>query len=113
MPDADFRPEDNAMTVDARTAEPAATPAEAGARSDAVRVVPKHHALVRLTHWANVPLLLGLIASGMSIYWAAPVFLHRPNPLTHDRDYFVDLGRAIANALHEGGDPRFWIYEHF
>src|SRR5262245_35045803 len=31
-----------------------------------IRVVPKHHALVRLTHWANVPLLLGLIATGLA-----------------------------------------------
>ena len=101
------------MAVDARTAPPAAPPAEGVASGDAMRVVPKHHALVRLTHWANVPLLLGLIASGMSIYWAAPVFLHAPNPLTHDRDYFVDLGRAIANALRSGGDPRSWVYDHF
>ncbi|TMQ69466.1 MAG: cytochrome b/b6 domain-containing protein, partial [Candidatus Eisenbacteria bacterium] len=42
-----------------------------------VRIVPKHHALVRLSHWVNVPLLLGLIASGLAIYWAAPVFTHR------------------------------------
>ena len=51
-----------------------------------VRIVPKHHALVRLSHWANVPLLLGLIASGLSIYWAAPVFQHAPDPLTGSRD---------------------------
>jgi thiosulfate reductase cytochrome b subunit len=115
MPDAADRPEDTVMAVDARPAPPAAppAPAEGAASSSTVRVVPKHHALVRLTHWANVPLLLGLIASGLSIYWAAPVFLHAPNPVTHDRDYLVDLGRAIANALHSGGDPRAWVYDHF
>jgi len=41
------------------------------------RVVVRHHALVRLAHWANVPVLLGLVASGLSIYWASPVHQHR------------------------------------
>ena len=79
-----------------------------------VRLVAKHHALVRLSHWVNVPLLLGLIASGLSIYWAAPVFQHQPDPVTQSRDYLVDLGTFLARALHDrGGDPRAWIYEHF
>jgi hypothetical protein len=78
-----------------------------------VRVVRKHHALVRLTHWVNVPLLLGLIASGLSIYWAAPVFLHPRDPATWSREYVADLGIAISRALGErGGDPRRWIYDH-
>jgi len=34
-----------------------------------------------IAHWANVPLLAGLVASGLSIYWAAPVFQHAPDPL--------------------------------
>src|SRR5437870_189228 len=77
-----------------------------------VRVVPKHHALVRLTHWLNVPLLFGLIASGLAIYWAAPVFVHVRNPVTGSREYLGDLGVAIARVLHGGGEPRFWIYDH-
>ena len=78
-----------------------------------VRVVPKHHALVRLSHWVDVPLLLGLIASGLAIYWAAPVFLHAYDPATRSRDYLVDLGRGIARVTGDrGGDPRFWIYDH-
>ena len=86
-----------------------------GARADApMRVVRKHHALVRVSHWVNVPLLLGLIASGLSIYWAAPVFQHPPDPVTGSRDYLRDLGVAIAGALHDrGGDARTWIYDHF
>jgi thiosulfate reductase cytochrome b subunit len=81
---------------------------------DPVRVVPKHHGLVRLSHWVNVPLLLGLIASGLSIYWAAPVFHHAPDPATGSRDYLRDLGVAIAGLVHDrGGDPRSWIYDHF
>jgi thiosulfate reductase cytochrome b subunit len=47
-----------------------------------VPVIRKHHLLVRLTHWFNLPLLLGLIATGLSIYWAAPVFLRVPDPVT-------------------------------
>ena len=31
-----------------------------------VLVVHKHHLLVRLSHWLNVPILLGLILSGVS-----------------------------------------------
>jgi len=39
---------------------------EAGAR-----VVRRHHLLVRCSHWLNVPILLGLILSGLSICWAS------------------------------------------
>lgn len=86
--------------------------ARAGAREEAMRVVPKHHALVRLTHWANVPLLLGMIASGLAIYWAAPVFTHPRDPVTGSHDYLIDLGGWIARTLHDSnGDPR-WIYTH-
>ena len=92
----------------------APTPAhrsEAAARpTPAVRVVAKHHALVRLSHWANVPLLLGLTASGLAIYWAAPVFLHAPDPTTGSRDYLRDAGIAAARTFHAAGDPRYWLY---
>jgi hypothetical protein len=37
-----------------------------------VLVVRRHHLLVRCSHWLNVPILLGLILSGVSIYWASP-----------------------------------------
>jgi len=83
-------------------------------RDERVRVVPKHHPLVRLTHWVNVPLLFGLIASGLAIYWAAPVFVHPRDPITQSRDYMLDAGAAIARLLGDrGGDPRAWIYDHF
>lgn len=73
----------------------------------------KHHALVRLTHWANVPLLLGMIASGLSIYWAAPVFRHPRDPVTQSREYVADAGIVIARTIGDrGGDPRNWIYDH-
>ena len=79
-----------------------------------VRIIPKHHPLVRLSHWVNVPLLLGLVASGLSIYWAAPVFKHAPNAATMSRDWVADLGIALSRVFPErGADPRNWIYDHF
>jgi len=69
-----------------------------------VLIVRKHHPLVRWTHWLNVPLLFGLIASGLAIYWAAPVFKHAPDPGTGSRDYLADIGHAL------GKDPR-WLYD--
>ena len=76
-----------------------------------VLVTPKHHALVRLSHWINVPVLLGLIASGLAIYWAAPVFMHARDPVTGSRDYLADLGAAIAGLLHDtSGNPGAWVY---
>ncbi len=78
------------------------------------RVVHKHHGLVRLAHWLNVPLLLGLVASGLSIYWAAPVFRFGPDPVTGEHDYVAALGSAIARLLGDThGNPRYWIYDHF
>src|SRR5438093_8820642 len=78
-----------------------------------VRIVAKHHALVRWSHWVNVPLLLGLVASGLSIYWASPVFVHPRDPVSGSRDYLLDLGLGIARFLHDrGGDPRSWLYDH-
>src|SRR2546428_391737 len=42
-----------------------------------VLVAKRHHLLVRWSHWLNVPILLGLILSGISIYWASPVYQHK------------------------------------
>lgn len=90
------------------------TASQSGSASQTIRVIVRHHALVRLSHWINVPLLLGLIASGIAIYWAAPVLQHAPDPLTRNRDPVVDLGAWIAGVLHDrSGDPRHWIYDHF
>ena len=82
-------------------------------RGERLPIVRKHHALVRLSHWVNVPLLFGLIASGLAIYWAAPVFLHPRDPVTQSRDYLADMGVAIARVLNDQtGDPRGWLYNH-
>lgn len=80
------------------------------------RIVPKHHALVRIAHWLNVPLLLGLILSGLAIYWAAPVYRHDPDPATGNTDYLANLG--IWFVRHVPGlkgypTPSTWIYDHF
>ncbi|MEO6463004.1 MAG: molybdopterin-dependent oxidoreductase [Candidatus Eisenbacteria bacterium] len=75
-------------------------------------IVPKHHGLVRLAHWANVPLLLLLVATGMAIYWAAPVFTHPRDPVTHSNDYIADLGIALARLTGDRGPaPGDWVYD--
>lgn len=59
-------------------------------------VVPKHHFLVRLAHWLNIPLLLGLIMTGFSIYWASPVY--KPLPKWFYDAFSIgtfDLARAL------------------
>lgn len=102
------------MTSSAPTLSRPLPAAAIGARGGVVQVVRKHHVLVRIAHWLNVPLLFGLIASGLSIYWASPVFVHPPHPATGTRDWLGDLGVAIARALHDtSADPRNWIYLHF
>jgi thiosulfate reductase cytochrome b subunit len=77
-----------------------------------VRIIRRHHPLVRFTHWANVPLLLGLIASGLGIYWASPVFQHAPDPVTGSRDYLADVGIALARLFGDPRNPRGWLYDH-
>jgi len=80
-----------------------------------VKIVRKHHFLVRLTHWANLPLLLGLILSGLSIYWASPVVKHSRNPRTGSDDYLADLGIwAVRHVPGQRGYgmPKAWFYDH-
>ena len=61
-----------------------------------VLVVRRHHLLVRCSHWLNLPILLGLILSGMSIYWASPVYQHKPDPQTGSFDPLGDIGIWIS-----------------
>src|ERR1700758_5263843 len=80
-----------------------------------VLVVKRHHALVRWSHWLNIPLLLGLILSGISIYWASPIYQHPSNPTTGSFDYFADAGIWICAHipwLHHYADPANWVYNH-
>jgi thiosulfate reductase cytochrome b subunit len=80
-----------------------------------VLVVRKHHFLVRLSHWLNIPILLGLILSGISIYWASPIYQHKPDPNTGNFDVAGDIGIWICAhvpGLHHYGSPPDWIYNH-
>ena len=80
-----------------------------------VRVVGRHHLLVRCSHWLNVPILLGFILSGVSIYWASPVYRHKPNPQTGSFDPLADVGIwmcAHVPGLHHYSSPPDWVYNH-
>ena len=61
-----------------------------------VLVVRKHHLLVRYSHWLNVPILLGLILSGVSVYWVSPVYQHKPDPLSEFGSISVSRERGYA-----------------
>jgi thiosulfate reductase cytochrome b subunit len=77
--------------------------------------VRKHHLLVRVSHWLNVLLLTGLVVSGISIYWASPVYQHNPDSQTGSVDYFADAGIWICAhvpELRHYPSPRDWIYNH-
>src|SRR3984957_6336473 len=80
-----------------------------------VLVAKKHHLFVRGSHWLNVPILLGLILSGISIYWAAPVYQHKPDPNTGTEDVAADIGIWICShvpGLPHYSRPRGWLYSH-
>ncbi len=94
----------------------AETVPDSRAPATAVPIVLQHHALVRVTHWLNVPILLGMIVSGLAIYWAAPVFQHAPNPDTGSTDYVADLSVWIVRHVpgaHGYPRPTTWVYDHF
>jgi len=80
-----------------------------------VLVVKRHHFLVRWSHWMNVPLLLGLVLSGISIYWASPIYQHKPDPNTGNFDVAADIGIWICAHVpgqHNYASPPDWIYNH-
>ncbi|WP_433963419.1 molybdopterin-dependent oxidoreductase [Tunturiibacter gelidiferens] len=80
-----------------------------------VLVVKRHHILVRCSHWLNVLLLLGLILSGISIYWASPIYQHKPEPVTGNFDVAADIGIWMCRhvpGLHHYASPPDWIYNH-
>lgn len=105
---AEARTEAIRLRAAARAARAAAQAARA---AEPVPVAKQHHALVRVTHWAHVPLLLLLIASGLAIYWAAPVFRHAPTPGNGRGDYLIDAGRALGPVFGAEGDTRTWVYQ--
>ena len=81
----------------------------------AVLVARRHHLLVRLSHWLNVPLLLGLVVSGISIYWSSPIFQHKPDPVTGNFDVAADIGIWICAHVpgqRHYASPPDWLYNH-
>jgi thiosulfate reductase cytochrome b subunit len=90
-----------------------ALPAARRAPGAMVRVTLQHHVLVRVSHWINVPLLLGMIASGLAIHWASPVLRHPYDAGNGTTDVLGDVSVWIARLLGaRDGDPRLWIYDH-
>jgi thiosulfate reductase cytochrome b subunit len=80
-----------------------------------VLAVRRHHILVRWSHWLNVPLLLGLVLSGISIYWSSPIFQHKPDPATGNFDVAADIGIWICAHVpgqHHYASPPDWLYNH-
>jgi thiosulfate reductase cytochrome b subunit len=80
-----------------------------------VLVVRRHHLLVRCSHWLNIPILLGLALSGISIYWSSPIYQHKPDPLTGNFDVAADIGVWICHhvpGLAHYNSPPDWIYNH-
>ena len=85
------------------------------AKDCATPIVRRHHVLVRWSHWLNVPILMGLILSGASIYWASPVYQHQPDPTTGNVDFVADVGAwicAYVPGLHHYSSPPDWVYDH-
>ncbi|HXO41002.1 MAG TPA: cytochrome b/b6 domain-containing protein [Thermoanaerobaculia bacterium] len=68
-------------------------------------LVHRHHWLVRVTHWANAVLLVGMIASGLQIYNAFGHFGRRggpyfPNPFDGKPfPHWATLGGWLAGGL--------------
>src|SRR6266478_6437860 len=80
-----------------------------------VLVAKKLHLLVRWSHWLNLPILLGLIVNGISIYWASPVYQHKPDPNTGNVDVAADIGILICShvpGLHYYHIPLDLFYNH-
>jgi hypothetical protein len=80
-----------------------------------VLVAKRHHLLVRWSHWLNVPILLGLILSGISIYWSSPIYQHKPDAKTGNFDVAADIGiwicAHVPGLQHYNSSPD-WIYNH-
>ena len=65
-----------------------------------VRVVRRDHLLVRYSHWLNVPILLGFILSGLSIFESHRNYIHQ-NPVER---------RLVEHAIaypHSSAFPKF------
>ena len=75
-------------------------------------VILKFHPLIRIAHWSNVFILIALILSGLSIYWASPVFeFHTPEKKIEP---FTLLGQCFLSLTHDHQESaRNWFFNHF
>ncbi len=79
---------------------------------ESIRVIQKHDLLVRISHWANIPVLAALILSGLSIYWASPVL----TVATPDgkKDVLAFVGGFFLKYFPDSAEnERNWFYNHF
>ena len=93
-------PAEDAAAAPAAVAEPPAPPPAARP------FVKRHHWIVRLTHWVNAIVLVGMVASGLQIYGAYERFgirgtkLPLPNPMDmHQFPHWMRLGGWLAGGL--------------
>ena len=101
-------PDPTRVGSDAAVAPPAgARPGASGTAPARGRpLVRRHHWIVRLTHWVNAVVLVGMMASGLQIYNAYERFgirgtrLPLPNPLDmHPVPRWARLGGWLAGGL--------------
>jgi thiosulfate reductase cytochrome b subunit len=92
-----------APVSDAPAAATAAEPAAAQGRRPFVH---RHHWIVRLTHWVNAVVLVGMMGSGLQIYGAYERFgirgtrLPLPNPLDmHPAPHWARLGGWLGGGI--------------
>jgi thiosulfate reductase cytochrome b subunit len=77
-----------------------------------IKIITKHHLLVRIAHWTNIPTSLGLVLSGLSIYWASPVI--KIPTKDGNKDIFEIIGAiAIKYLPGQTDSARNWFYNHF
>jgi thiosulfate reductase cytochrome b subunit len=62
--------------------------------------VRRHHWIVRVTHWVNAVVLVGMMASGLQIYGAFPRFGLRDRPLALPNPF---EGSALPEWMRLGG----------
>lgn len=84
----------------------------AASSSPVGRPAVPYSALLRLTHWLNVPLLLLMIASGLQIWWAYPAFgPDLPKPESLYRALTGAAGAVDPRAIAIGRDFRLFTQQ--
>ena len=77
-----------------------------------VKIYRKFHLLVRIAHWLNIPILLALITSGLSIYWASPVC--KIDFGSGSKDVFESIGMVALRVFPDKSESaRNWFFDHF